>query len=228
MAGVTDINGGYITALGTNSSTLGATLWSKRIDDGTFNLGIEVRTATGATNTSFDTTTYVTGQTYFIVVGYTFGAAASDDTVSLWVNPTVGAAQPAATITDSHTGTDLASISNFLLRQDSATETPSLSLDELRIGTTWDDVTDGTLGISQNNNIAGLKIYPNPVTNETLFIETSANAEKTVTVFDVLGKQVLNTTTSNNTINVASLHTGVYIVNITEEGKTASRKLVIK
>ena len=228
MAGVTDANGGYITALATNSSTLGATLWSKRIDDGTFNLGIEVRTATGATNTSFDTTTYVTGQTYFIVVGYTFGAAASDDTVSLWVNPTVGAAQPAATITDSHTGTDLVSISNFLLRQDSATETPSLSLDELRIGTTWDDVTDGTLGISQNNNIAGLKIYPNPVTNGTLFIETSANAEKTVTVFDVLGKQVLNTTTSNNTINVASLHTGVYIVNITEEGKTASRKLVIK
>jgi hypothetical protein len=71
-------------------------------------------------------------------------------------------------------------------------------------------------------------MYPNPVSNGTLFIETSANAEKTVTVFDVLGKQVLNTTTSNNTINVASLHTGVYIVNITEEGKIASRKLVIK
>jgi len=71
-------------------------------------------------------------------------------------------------------------------------------------------------------------MYPNPVSNGTLFIETSANAEKTVTVFNVLGKQVLNTTTTNNTINVASLHTGVYIVNITEEGKTASRKLVIK
>jgi hypothetical protein len=83
------------------------------------------------------------------------------------------------------------------------------------------------LGTNQNT-IAGLKMYPNPVSNGTLFIETSANAEKTVTVFDVLGKQVLNTTTSNNTINVASLHTGVYIVNITEEGKTASRKLVIK
>lgn len=227
MAGVTDTNGGYITALGTNSSTLGATLWSKRIDDGTFNLGIEVRTATGATNTTFDTTTYVTGQTYFIVVGYTFGAAASDDTVSLWVNPTVGAAQPDATITDSHTGTDLASISSFLLRQDSATETPSLSLDELRIGTTWAQVTDGTLGTSFNN-IAGLKMYPNPVSNGTLFIETSANAEKTVAIFDVLGKQVLNTTTSDNTVNISALHSGVYVVNITEEGKSASRKLVIK
>jgi hypothetical protein len=96
---------------------------------------------------------------------------------------------------------------------------------------TWriDNVTfsSGVLNVNQNN-INGLRVYPNPVTNGTLFIDTDANAEKEVTVFDVLGKQVLNTTTSNNAINVASLHTGVYIVNITEEGKTASRKLVIK
>jgi hypothetical protein len=228
MAGVTDANGGYFAALGSSSSNLGATLWTKRIDDASFNLGIEVRTATGA-STTFDTTTYQTGQTYFVVVGYTFNPAASDDSVDLWVNPTINGVQPAATITDAQTaaGTDLASISTFLLRQDSTTETPSMSVDELRIGTTWDQVTNGTLGTNQNT-IAGLRMYPNPVSNGTLFIETSANAEKTVAIFDVLGKQVLNTTTSNNAINVASLHTGVYFVNITEEGKTASRKLVIK
>jgi hypothetical protein len=226
MLGVTDANGGYFATLGTNSNTFGATLWAKRVDDGTFNLGTEVRTANAA-NTTYDTTPLTTGTTYFVVVAYTFGAAASDDTVSIWINPTIGGAQPAATITDTHTGTDLVSISNFILRQDSTTETPSMSVDELRIGTTWAQVTGAALGTS-NNNIAGLKMYPNPVSNGTLFIETSANAEKTVTVYDVLGKQVLNTTTSNNAINVASLHTGVYIVNITEEGKTASRKLVIR
>ncbi len=226
MVGVTDANGGYFATLGTNSNTFGATLWTKRVDDGTFNLGIEVRTA-NATNTTYDTTALTTATTYFVVVAYTFGIAASDDSVSLWINPTIGGAQPTATITDTHTGTDLASISNFILRQDSITETPSMSVDELRIGTTWTQVTGAALGTSINN-ITGLKVYPNPVSNGTLFIETSANAEKTVTVYDVLGKQVLNTTTSNNAINVASLHTGVYIVNITEEGKTASRKLVIK
>lgn len=228
MTGVTSVDGGYITALGSSTSNLGATLWTKRIDDTSFNLGIEVRTATG-TSTTFDTTTYQTGQTYFVVVGYTFNPAASDDSVALWINPTVNAAQPVATITDPQTaaGNDLTSISTFLLRQDSTTETPALQIDELRIGTTWGEVTNGTLGTS-NNIITGLKMYPNPVSNGTLFIETLANAEKKVTIFDVLGKQVLNTTTSNNAINVASLHTGVYIVNITEEGKTASRKLVIK
>lgn len=228
MAGVTDVNGGYFATFAASSSTQGGTLWTKRVDDGTFNLGLEVRTATGAA-TTWTTSTYTTGQTYFVVVGYTIGDStiASDDSVSLWVNPTIGGAQPTATITDIHTGTDLTSISNFILRQDSTTETPSMSVDELRIGTTWAQVTDGTLGTS-DNNIAGLKMYPNPVSSGTLFIETTANAEKTVAIFDVLGKQVLNTTTSDNAVNVSALHTGVYVVNITEEGKTASRKLVIK
>ena len=228
MAGVTDVNGGYFATFGSGSSTFGGTLWTKRVDDGVYNLGLEVRTGTAA-NTTWTADAYTAGQTVFVVVGYTFGdpATASDDTVNLWVNPTINGAQPAATITDTHTGTDLTSISNFILRQDSTGETPSMSVDELRIGTTWAQVTNGTLGTNQNT-IAGLRMYPNPVSNGTLFIETSANAEKTVAIFDVLGKQVLNTTTSNNTINVASLHTGVYIVNITEEGKTASRKLVIK
>lgn len=84
-----------------------------------------------------------------------------------------------------------------------------------------------TLGVNQNS-ISGLNIYPNPVTNGTLYINTDANAERTVSVFDVLGKQVLNVKTSNNAINVATLNTGVYIVKITEEGKTATRKLVIR
>jgi predicted extracellular nuclease len=78
------------------------------------------------------------------------------------------------------------------------------------------------------NEIAGLKVYPNPVSNGTLFIETANNGEKAITVFDVLGKQVLNTKTSTNAVNVSSLKGGVYIVKITEEGNTATRKLVIK
>ncbi|WP_291128450.1 T9SS type A sorting domain-containing protein [Flavobacterium sp. UBA7682] len=84
------------------------------------------------------------------------------------------------------------------------------------------------LTLSNNGfEINDLKVYPNPVSNGTLFIETAANAEKTVTVYDILGKQVLNTTTSDNAINVSNLRGGVYVVKITEEGKTATRKLVV-
>lgn len=78
------------------------------------------------------------------------------------------------------------------------------------------------------NAIAGLSVYPNPVKNGVFYINTDANAERTVTVFDILGKQVLNTKTFENGINVSILNAGVYIVKITEDGKTATRKLVIE
>ena len=77
------------------------------------------------------------------------------------------------------------------------------------------------------NTIEGLNIYPNPVTNGKFFISTEANAEKSVVIFDVLGKQVVKTTATES-VNVSNLNAGVYIVKITEEGKTATRKLVIK
>lgn len=87
-------------------------------------------------------------------------------------------------------------------------------------------VEDLTLGV-KDNAIAGLNIYPNPVTNGKFFISTDANAEKSVAIFDVLGKQVVKTTATES-VNVSNLKAGVYIVKITEEGKTATRKLVIK
>lgn len=87
-------------------------------------------------------------------------------------------------------------------------------------------VVDQTLGVKQNS-IEGLKVYPNPVVDGKLYINSTANASKAVVIYDVLGKQVVNTTTQN-AVNVSNLNAGVYIVKITEEGKTATRKLVIR
>jgi hypothetical protein len=81
---------------------------------------------------------------------------------------------------------------------------------------------------TQNNEIAGLKVYPNPVSNGVLHIESNLNTERTISLFDVLGKQVISTTTSNTAINIATLKGGIYIVKITEGGKTATRKLVVE
>jgi hypothetical protein len=80
----------------------------------------------------------------------------------------------------------------------------------------------------QDFDIAGLKVYPNPVTGGNLFITSDSNDAKQVTIFDVLGKQVVKTTVTNQPVNVASLSSGIYMVKISEAGKTATRKLVIK
>lgn len=76
--------------------------------------------------------------------------------------------------------------------------------------------------------IAGLDIYPNPVSNGTFYITSNSSEEKSVVVYDTLGKQVLSTKTSNSAVNVSNLSGGVYLVKVIEDGKTATRKLIIE
>lgn len=88
-------------------------------------------------------------------------------------------------------------------------------------------LADTNLSVKQNK-ISGLNIYPNPVTNGTLYISSDSASAKSVEIYDILGKQVLNAKTSNNAVNVSNLKGGAYIVKITEEGKTDTRKLIIE
>jgi hypothetical protein len=71
-------------------------------------------------------------------------------------------------------------------------------------------------------------MYPNPVSNGNLYISTDSNSAKSVEIYDILGKQVLNAKVSNNTVNVSNLKGGAYIVKINEDDKTATRKLIIE
>jgi predicted extracellular nuclease len=84
------------------------------------------------------------------------------------------------------------------------------------------------LSSSSFDNINGLTMYPNPVSGNTLYLTCTANAAMSVQIFDLLGKEVLKATVVNNAVNVSGLNAGVYMVKVTEEGKTATRKLVIQ
>lgn len=90
-------------------------------------------------------------------------------------------------------------------------------------------VFNATAALSlKQNKITGLSVYPNPVTKGTLYITSNSASTKSIAIFDVVGKQVLNTKTSNNSISVNNLKGGVYIVKITNEGKTDTKKLIIE
>lgn len=77
------------------------------------------------------------------------------------------------------------------------------------------------------NAIPGLALYPNPLTGNSLSISSNSNAVKTVAIYDVVGKQVAWTILSDQSMDI-DLKTGVYIIKITEEGKTVAKKLVVK
>tara|TARA_B110000037_G_scaffold162091_1_gene183118 strand:- start:744 stop:1619 length:876 start_codon:yes stop_codon:yes gene_type:complete len=82
----------------------------------------------------------------------------------------------------------------------------------------------------KNNAIAGFATYPNPITNHTFTLTSASSEEKSVTVFNLLGKKVLETRFSGikSDINVSAINAGIYILKVTESGKTASKKLVIR
>ncbi|MDX1278745.1 T9SS type A sorting domain-containing protein, partial [Oceanihabitans sediminis] len=59
-------------------------------------------------------------------------------------------------------------------------------------------------------------------------ITSTSQDAMNVQVFDILGKQVKNETLTNNTLNVSNLKSGVYIVKITQNNASTTKKLVIK
>ena len=91
--------------------------------------------------------------------------------------------------------------------------------DNLQIG--------GTLGVNANDN-SQFSIYPNPASNGFVNIISKVNGTKQVAVFDVLGKQVINTTLTGERLNIAALTSGVYIVKINQGNASVTKKLVVK
>ena len=82
--------------------------------------------------------------------------------------------------------------------------------------------------IQENLSIEGLNLYPNPVSAGKVYITSKNDLEKEIIVFDILGKKVLQTKINTKELNVANLLPGVYIIRITEEETTSSRKLIVR
>ncbi|QSB27737.1 T9SS type A sorting domain-containing protein [Flavobacterium sp. CLA17] len=78
------------------------------------------------------------------------------------------------------------------------------------------------------NTIEGLSLYPNPVLNGKVYISSKNDLEKEIIVFDLLGKKVIQIHLTSKELNVADLAPGVYIIKISEDNATATRKLIIR
>jgi len=210
---------GYFAVLRTDGGSYEARIWISPTGASTYRIGL----SNGGTLTQIDTTDYdLTTDTVFVVFSYDIDG----DVVNAWINPTLGGSEPAADLTEASTSSGN-TFSQFLIRQDSPSETPGIQMDELRIGVNWTDVTPATLSNSTFET-AEFKLYPNPNTTGTLNINASHNGAIDVQVFDVLGKRVINTTLSNNTVDVSGLNSGLYIVKLTQNNTSTTNKLVIE
>ncbi|MFD0861050.1 T9SS type A sorting domain-containing protein [Sungkyunkwania multivorans] len=84
-------------------------------------------------------------------------------------------------------------------------------------------------GILSNESFdAGeLRIYPIPA-KQYVNIFTTRGLDVQVQVYSILGKKVLESSIADNRLNIGSLATGIYILRVTEENKTATRKLIVE
>ena len=84
-----------------------------------------------------------------------------------------------------------------------------------------------SLSISENDPLY-MRIYPNPTNGDFVTIQTPLNGVKHVDVFDITGKRLISKSLSADTLDVSSMSSGVYLVNITIDGYKKTVKLIIK
>jgi len=193
FAAMADNNNTYFAGFTTSTGTFNATLWIRRVG-ADYQFGVSPTTSSA--NVAWSTNLYTPEAADFFNNQYlTLGYDFTNNLIVLAENATIGGTgnvlayvTPAAPFT---------SIAGFFFRQNDNT-TPTMMVDELKIATT----ADFTLSATRFNDISGLNVYPNPA-NDFLHITTSANGVKTVAIYDVVGKQVLNTTTANEVTNVS-------------------------
>lgn len=93
------------------------------------------------------------GAEVLIVVAYSFGPSANDDMTYLWVNPPLGSATPPAEDALTPVLQDLGTLGRVGWRQGSGNSSLVVEVDELRVATSWSEVTPATSGV------AGWELY---------------------------------------------------------------------
>ena len=79
------------------------------------------------------------------------------------------------------------------------------------------------------NSIEDLNIYPNPVNKDGFYIRTTSRTKIAVRLFNILGKEILSKTINNNEkIETQNLKSGIYILKVIQDNKTALSKIIIE
>ncbi len=149
----TDAVGGYFFHLSPDpvGSAFRGRIFARKNAENGVSFGLSKAGTTAAT-VAFTPFTYSLNTTYLLVLKYTIVEGDANDTVELFINPTLPGGEPATptlTAIDT-TATDII-VGSVALRQGSAATSPTLRSDGIRIATTYASVTSGSSGPVQNH-----------------------------------------------------------------------------
>lgn len=166
---------------------------------------------------------------YEIIIEYIIGDAAGTTIKNTRIrNTTSGVMSTIGVATGIHTdvytaltGATGAYFANWSLGFYDATGINRIKINKLKV----EKNSTTTLGVNSINKAAiTANVSPNPVKN-TLNINTNETLQK-VEVYNMLGKTVLSSNSDSKSIDVSSLNSGVYLINITTENGVSTKKFI--
>ena len=121
---------------------------------------------------------------------------------------------------------------NTTLRRKSTVSSPNTTFDETNEWDSYpvdtvDNIGSHTVTLSTNEFLwEGLSIYPNPTTLDYVYIKNDSEVQ--IEVFTILGKKVLSETISstNDKLDISSLSDGMYLLRISDQQNTTTRKII--
>ncbi|MEY4595220.1 MAG: hypothetical protein RIQ47_1630, partial [Bacteroidota bacterium] len=179
-----------------------------RVVSGSVNFGLS-----NTSTATYGTTTYSKNTTYLIILKYTIVTGTTADPVSMWVIPSgmpatefsAGVAEVNNTTTN---GTD--AINAVGLRQGSATNSPQVVVDAIRVGTTWASVVpaSGSAPSTQASNIT----FGSATSNSVVASWTAGNGDGRIVKINTANSFVDPTSGASYTANATYSGSGEQVV----------------
>ena len=82
------------------------------------------------------------------------------------------------------------------------------------------------LGITDYKNQT-FTLYPNPVNDGVLYISSDNSSDKSIEIYDLLGKKVFSSNTISDKVEISALKTGIYLARIKTEKQATVQKIII-
>ena len=217
--------GGYFAVLGDYDVRL--FIWPDTVDASKFEIGIGVMGITKPESALYTTEKFSENAEIFIVMCFDL----STNKAEVWINPAApdleAAVAPASTL--NMIGQAVVNIGMFIIRQDSPTETPSIVMDEVRVGTSWAEVTPKGVVSTGQVEPGNSTIYPNPVNNGYFMFRSAGDEASVVNIFDITGKKVYSQTHQpGDIVNVSNLDAGIYLLKLDGEKSISVDKFIIE
>jgi len=171
---------------------------------------------------------------HLIVLRYTKAAGTTDDVLRMYVDPVMSQGEPTTPDMAATTGTDASgNLDRMCIRQNASIGLPTGRVGLISVAGSWTGLIFPTLSNDAFEKSEFI-VSTHDVKSGSISITTNQTIEKgTFAIYDMLGRCVerknVSLTSDNNTIAIQPIQVaGIYIVEITSENSTYTKKIIVE